>query len=103
MYCRFKEQEYKLHFLELSQSLSSRKHLLFIQSSARLHPTKHHPLLFGTWFNSIGVIHSQHSYILSENMTCDKNVENKVPARPLIPTLALTSLGAERGASRSES
>lgn len=29
MYSRFKEQEYKLHFLELSQSLRSRKHLLY--------------------------------------------------------------------------
>ncbi len=40
--------------------------------SARLQPFQHQCLLFGSWINSVRVVHGKHPLILAQGMTGDK-------------------------------
>ncbi len=43
-----------------------------IKMSARLQPFQHQCLLFGSWINSVRVVHGKHPLILAQGMTSDK-------------------------------
>jgi hypothetical protein len=44
-----------------------------VQATAGFQPLKHQSLLVGSWINSVGIVHSQHSSILAQGMTRVKN------------------------------
>lgn len=58
MYSRFKEQEYKLHFLEAIQSFKSRRHLLYKRRQVFNHSST--SALVSSRINSVSAIHGQH-------------------------------------------